>query len=193
MFKGILNKLFKPKAAQVESPFVLFDVYLNNLKAIVDYDKDDDNAAYENLQESSFLVSNEYGEQVKRYNQNVATFFNLPKIERQVECAGDSENEICTHTLKYQDKLISWQEVPNLASDDFEVFMMSKLVADDIEIRFDVSSSIQSDQNWYALTADIWQRLEDKHSVEIVRSHFEPISEEFCESDYKLELILNEL
>ncbi len=64
MFKGILNKLFKPKAAQVESPFALFDAYLHNMRE----DIDDDGNTYDALQQSSFVLSNEYGEQVKQYN-----------------------------------------------------------------------------------------------------------------------------
>lgn len=47
MFERILNKLFKPKVAQVENPFFLFDAYLNNIKAGID----DENAAYESLRE----------------------------------------------------------------------------------------------------------------------------------------------
>ncbi len=184
MFKRILNKLFKPKAAQAENPFTLFDIYLNNLNVNID----DDNAAYESLRESSFLVSNEYGEQVEQYNQNAALFFNLPKIERQVECAVDSENETCTLRLKYKDKLISWREVPNLASDDFEIFMMSKLVANDIEIRFDDCSAGSSDHDYYALTPEIWQQLEDKYGLEFVQNQFKPMVE-FFESDYEFELV----
>ena len=137
MFKRVVSKLCKPKAAQAEKPFVLFDIYLNNLKS----DINDDKAADEDLQLSSFLVSNAYGEQVEQYNRNVASFFNLSKIKRHLECTSDAENEICTHTLKYKDKLISWQEASNLASDDLEIFMMNKLVADDIEIRFDTYST----------------------------------------------------
>ena len=186
MLKGILSKLFKQKQARTENPFTLFDSYLNNLKTNIN----DDNAAYENLRESSFLVSNEYGEQVKQYNQNITVFFNLPKIERHIECNDDTENEICT--LKYKDKLISWQEVPNLTSEDFEIFMMSKLLADDLEIRFDVNSSIQSDQDWYALTPDIWQQLENKYGLEFVHSHFEPMIG-FSEIDYEFELLISEL
>ena len=86
MFKRVVSKLFKPKAAQAENLFVLFDVYLNHLKS----DISDDNVAYEHLQESSCLVSNAYGEQVEQYNLNVASFFNLSKIERHLECTSDS-------------------------------------------------------------------------------------------------------
>lgn len=184
MFKGILNKLFKPKAAQVESPFALFDAYLHNLRE----DIDDDGNTYDALQQSSFVLSNEYGEQVKQYNRNAASFFNLPMIERHIECTGDTE----TCTLKYKDKLISWQEVANLASDDFEVFMMSKLLADDIEIRFDTCSAGLSDHNYYALTPEIWRQLEEKYDLEFVQSQFE-LMIEFYESDYKFELLLSKL
>lgn len=184
MFKGILNKLFKPKAAQAENPFALFDIYLNNLSANID----DDNTAYESLRESSFLVSNEYGEQVEQYNQNAALFFNLQKIERQVECAVDSENETCTLRLKYKNKLISWREVPNLASDDFEIFMVSKLVANDIEIRFDTCSAGLSDHDYYALTPKIWRQLEEKYGLEFLQSQFLPMVE-FSEPNYVFELV----
>lgn len=184
MFKGILNKLFKPKAAQAENPFALFDAYLNNSKTNID----DDDATNESLRESSFLVSNEYGEQVEQYNQNVASFFDLPQIERQVECASDSENEVCAHTLKYKGKWLSWRETPNLSSDDFEIFMMSNLVADDIEIRFDVCSMGLSDHTYYALTPEIWQQLEGKYGLEFVQDQFTPMVE-FFEPDYEFELV----
>ncbi len=186
MFKGIFNKLLKTKAAQAENSFALFDIYLYNLKTNID----DDNAAYELLRESSFLVSNENGEQVKQYNQNVASFFNLPKIERYIKCINDSKNE--TYTLKYKDKLLSWRETPNLASDDFEIFMLSKLVSADIEIRFDVCSVGLSDHDYYALTPEIWRQLEEKYDLEFVRSHFEPMVE-FSEYGYEFELALSEL
>ncbi len=186
MFKRILNKLLKPKAAQAENPFTLFDIYLNNLNVNID----DDNAAYENLRESSFLVSNEYGEQINQYNKNVAASFDLPVIERHIECTNDTETEICT--LKYKDKLLSWREAPNLASDDFEIFMMSKLVANDIEIRFDVCSAGLSDHDYYALTPEIWQQLEDKYGLEFVQNQFKPMVE-FSEADYEFELLLSEL
>ena len=182
MFIEILDKLFKVKVAQVENPFFLFDAYLDNIKAGID----DENAAYKSLRESSFLISNEYGEQVEQYNQNVAAFFNLPIIERHLECNDDTENEICT--LKYKDKLISWQEVPNLSSDDFEIFMMSKLVADDIEIRFDACSASLSDHDYYALTPEIWRQLEAKYGLEFVQNHFEPMIE-FPETNYEFESV----
>lgn len=194
MLKGILNKLFKSKEAQVENPFALFDAYLHNLKAVNDDDRDDrddDNIAYENLRESSFSVSNEYGEQVEQYNRNVAAFFNLPKIERLIECNNDTQTVICT--LKYKHRLISWQEVPNLMSNAFEIFMMSRLIAGDIEIRFDVCSGCQSDHDWYALTPDIWQKLETNYGTEFVRSHFQPMTEEFCEPNYEFQLVMSKL
>lgn len=186
IFERVLNKLFKTKSAQAESPFVLFDIYLNNTKA-------DNHAAYEHLQETPFLVSNQYGEQVKQYNRNVVSFFNLSEIERHLECTNDTESEIYTHTLKYKDKLISWQETPNLASDDFEIFMMNKLVADDIDIRFDVYSTGLSDHYYYALTPEIWKQLEEKYGLELVRRHFQPMGIKFYEPDYYFELRAYEL
>lgn len=189
MFKKLFGKKPASKETQVENPFALFATYLNNLKANID----DDNATYDNLRESSFLISNEYGEQVEQYNRNTASFFNLPKIERHIECTGDSENEICTHTLGYRDKSLSWQEIPNLVSDDFEIFMMSKLIAGDIEIRFDVCSTGLSDHDYYALMPEIWQQFEEKYGLEFVRNHFEPMGTEFCEPNYKFELIASNL
>lgn len=184
LFKKLFDKKPLSKAVQAENPFALFDTYLHNLKA----DIDDDNNSYEALRQSSFLVSNEYGEQVEQHNQNAASFFNLPKIERHIECTGDSKHETCTHRLKYKDKLLSWRETPSLASDDFEIFMMSKLVADDIEIRFDLCSAGSSDHDYYALTPEILRQLEAKYGLEFVRSQFEPMVE-FCELGYSFELI----
>lgn len=182
IFKKIFGKKLPSEEIQSENPFSLFDAYLYNLKAEID----DDNNSYEALRQSQFLVSNEYGEQVDQYNQNAAAFFNFPKIDRHLEYSGDSENETCT--LKYKDKLLSWQEIPNLSSDDFEIFMMSKLVADDIEIRFDTCSTGLSDHDYYALTPEVWRQLEEKYGLDFVQDYFEPIVE-FSESDYEFELV----
>lgn len=176
MFKKLFGKKTLSKEVQAENPFALLDAYLHNLQA----DINDDDNAHDALQRSSFLVSNEYGEQVEQYNQKTAAFFNLPKIERHLECTSDSETETCA--LKYKNKRLSWQETPNLASDDFEIFMINKLVADDIEIRFDVCSAGLSDHDYYALTPEIWRKLEAKYGLEFVQNHFEPMVE-FSEPD----------
>lgn len=66
--------------------------------------------------------------------------------------------------------------------------MMSKLVADDIEIRFDICSAGLSDHNYYALTPEIWRQLEAKYSLEFVQGQFEPMID-FSDSDYDFELV----
>lgn len=176
---------------KVEDAFEVFDDYLeavvNNIGG-QEYDM-----RYELLQVSFFLISTEFTDPTNQFNQHVAPYFNLPKVKQQIDCSDMSGIEVCTYTLSYKDKVLSCKEAPTLLSDEFEIFMMGKLLSGDIKLRLEIASNDQSDQCFYALTSDIWEQLEVKYGQEIVRSLFAPIPAQFYEPNYDFKMVSSTL
>lgn len=195
MLKGIFNSLFKSKpileSAHIEAPFKIFDTYLHHIKDDIDENKIDD--SYNALHETSFKLSTELGSPSHQFNMTVAPFFNLPSFTHSLTCAGEFKNEVCLHNLTYKGQTVSWQEKPTRLSDEFEVFIMAKLLDDDVEIRLDTSSISQSECYWFILPSEIWMKLEVKYGQDFVRRHFEPVPDNFGEPNHKFELLDNSL
>lgn len=187
MFENFIKKFTKSNKAQENTnlnPVELIESFLINTK------KTDDpfDETYDTLKES-FAINDEYGEHIDDFNNGSAMFFNLPKVHRGFECSGEYGNETCVHELKYKDKFVTWQEQPSFISDEFEIFMLSKLVADDIDIRFDELTAASSEHNWYALPQQEWHSLEDNFGKTFVQNYFSSMPDKFTENILKFDLI----
>lgn len=195
MIKGIFNSLFKVKpileSAYIEAPFRIFDTYLRHLQDDSDENKIDD--SYNALHESSFKLSTELGSPSHQFNMTITPFFTLPLLTHDLTCEGDFKNEVCLHKLTYKGKTVSWREEPTRFSDEFEVFIIAKLLDDSIEIRLDTSSISQSECYWFILPSEVWTKLEIKYGQDFVRLYFEPLSDDFCEPNHTFELLDNSL
>lgn len=193
MIKSIFNSLFKSKpileSAYIEAPFKIFDIYLHHIQDDIDENKIED--SYNALQESSFKLSTELGSPSHQFNMTIAPFFNLPSLTHNLTCTGEFKNEVCLHKLTYKGKTVSWREESTRLSDEFEAFIMAKLLADDIEIRLDTSSISQSECYWFVLSYNIWNQLEIKYGQDFVRQHFEPVPDDFCEPNHTFEVLDN--
>ena len=177
------NKNKNKNKSKTHHPLEAFDAYLLSLKS------DDIADTFPELRDTPFLISSEYEEHIQQFNQNIAPFFDLPSIDYTCTDvhSDDAHTEIDQHTLIYKDKILRWQDTSNSLSDEFAIWMMSKLVVEDIQIRFDSLSASQSNHDWYALPEVMWQQLENRYGQDFVRTHFEIMPNSFYEPyEFKL-------
>lgn len=190
MFKGFFAKRRQNNMQKTENPWDMFYSYLDHLKNHTP--EEYEGMHYELLTVSFFLISTEYADAVQQFNEGVASYYNLPKIKATIDChqeASKTGRETCLRTLTYKDNTISWQYTPNPLDSEFEVFIMSQLVNEDIDIRLDSNSTTQSDRYWFALPHDIWRKLEDEFGKDFVRKYFEPMPSKFYKPNYGFKIV----